>query len=176
MKAALFAVPLVVVVALVGLLLQGLRLDPREVDSPLVGKPAPAFALPALGGGAQITERDLQAEVSLLNVWASWCVSCRAEHEVLIALAAQEPQLAIYGLNYKDTPADAQAWLARLGNPYRASAMDARGQVGIDWGVYGVPETFLIDRQGIIRAKRIGPLTWDYVRDELLPLIRELRS
>ena len=175
MKRLLVAVPLLVLLALIAVLGRGLSLDPREVDSPLIGKPAPAFTLPVLGGDQLATQALFEGEVSLLKVWASWCVACRAEHGILNALS-QQPGMRIIGLNYKDEAGDAQRWLEQRGNPYVTSLRDYDGLVGIDWGVYGVPETFVIDRRGVIRAKRIGPLTWDYVNQDLLPLLQQLKA
>lgn len=172
MKRWAYVLPLLVVAAMVVVLFVGLSLDPREVDSPLIGKPAPAFALPALGQDRLLSEADLAQGVTLLNVWASWCPSCRIEHPVLMELARQ-PGIRIFGLNYKDDPADAQQWLQRHGDPYVASAMDRDGAVGLDWGVYGAPETFVLDDAGVVRAKRIGPVTWDWINSELMPLIAQ---
>lgn len=169
------AVPLIVLLALIVVLWRGLSLDPREVDSPLLGKPAPAFTLPVLGGDQMLSQDLFLGRVSLLNVWASWCVACRAEHGILNALSEQ-PGMTIYGLNYKDDVEDAKRWLAERGNPYTTTLRDSDGLVGIDWGVYGVPETFVVDKHGVIRAKRIGPLTWDYVNQDLLPLIAQLKA
>lgn len=169
-----FAIPLTVFVLIVGLLAYGLGLDPKKVPSPLIGKPAPAFSLARLDAPAQsVTQKDLLGQVWVLNVWASWCVSCRAEHEVITALSKQKLATLI-GLNYKDAPADARKWLEQLGDPYTTSIMDVEGRVGIDWGVYGVPETFIIDRDGLIKYKHIGPVTMESLEAELLPLLREL--
>ena len=160
--------------ALVALLAVGLTLNPREVPSPLVGKPAPAFELPLLNEPARtFSSRDMAGEVWLLNVWASWCVACRVEHPVLLELA-KSGAVPLYGLNYKDRREDGLPWLKRFGDPYVLSIHDLDGRLGIDYGVYGVPETFLIDKQGVIRYKRIGPLTGDIVKQKLLPLVSEL--
>ncbi len=175
MKRLKFAFPLVLVAALVVVLGRGLSLDPRKVDSPLIGKPAPAFSLPTLAGDQPLSHETLAQQVSLLNVWASWCVACRAEHDILVALGKRD-DVHLFGLNYKDNADDATQWLRQHGNPYIASAHDLAGLVGIDWGVYGVPETFVIDKRGIVRAKHIGPLTWPYVNQELLPLLRALEA
>jgi cytochrome c biogenesis protein CcmG/thiol:disulfide interchange protein DsbE len=169
-----FLIPLVIFAVLVFFLWQGLSRNPREVPSPLVGKPAPAFTLPRLDAPDKaFSPADMRGKVWLLNVWASWCVSCREEHPVLVDLA-KSGDVPIVGLNYKDQPADAQAWLARFGNPYQLSVMDADGRVGIDYGVYGVPETYVIDRQGIIRMKHIGPVTPEVLGTKILPLVAEL--
>jgi cytochrome c biogenesis protein CcmG/thiol:disulfide interchange protein DsbE len=161
---------------LVAFLYRGLSLDPKLVPSPLVGKPMPAFTLTRLQDpNASISDTDIKGKVALLNIWATWCVSCRAEHETLLELA-KTGKVDIYGLNYKDERAAAQQWLRQLGNPYVANAFDDTGRVGIDWGVYGAPETFVIDRQGIIRHKHVGPLTADVVNEEILPLVAELQT
>ena len=169
-----FAIPVAVFVALLLLLGIGLKLDPREVPSPLIGKPAPHFELPELREAAKtFSERDMRGKVWVLNVWASWCVSCREEHPVLLDLAASGA-VPIYGLNYKDKREDGLAWLKGMGDPYRVSIFDFDGRVGIDYGVYGVPETYVIDKIGVIRYKRIGPLTPEIVKEKVLPLVREL--
>lgn len=163
-------------VALVALLGVGLSLNPREVPSPLIDKPAPPFELPQLHEPAKtFSPSDLRGEVWLLNVWASWCVSCRDEHPVLMELA-RSGAVPIYGLNYKDRRAEAIAWLGRFGDPYRLSAVDTKGQIGIDYGVYGVPESYLIDKRGVIRYKQIGILTRDIVSTKVLPLVARLRE
>lgn len=171
-----FGVPLAVFVLLVLLLGIGLGLNPREVPSPLVGKPAPAFNLPQLHAPEQtFSPQELAGQVWILNVWASWCAACRDEHPVLEALAKSRA-VPIYGLNYKDRREDAIRWLKQFGDPYRLSIIDAEGRVGIDYGVYGVPETYVIDKRGVIRYKRIGPVTPEIVEKKLLPLIRELNA
>ena len=171
-----YLLPLGVFIVLAGFLAVGLRLDPREVPSPLVGKPAPAFTLPLLDApGQTLSTQDLRGKVWLLNVWASWCVACRHEHPLLVELA-KSGVVPIYGLNYKDERADAMKWLGQFGNPYTASISDTAGRVGIDFGVYGVPETFVIDKAGVIRHKVIGPITPDALRDEILPLVKKLNG
>ncbi len=170
-----YLVPLGLFAVLVGFLFVGLGLNPREVPSPLIDKPAPAFSLPQLHRPDQsLTQNDLRGRVWLLNVWASWCVSCRQEHPVLMDLA-RAGLVPVYGLNYKDRREDALAWLQEFGDPYAASLMDADGRIGIDYGVYGVPETFVIDKAGVIRYKHIGPLTVEGVRQKILPVIKELQ-
>jgi len=164
-----FAIPIAIFVALVALLGVGLKLDPREVPSPLIGKPAPHLRETT----KTFTERDMRGKVWMLNVWASWCVSCREEHPVLLDLAASGA-VPIYGLNYKDKREDGLAWLKGMGDPYQLSIYDFDGRVGIDYGVYAVPETFVIDKAGLIRYKRIGPLTPQIVKEKVLPLLREL--
>ncbi len=174
MKRIGFLVPLGVFIALAIVLGVGLNRDPREVPSPLIGKPAPAFSLARLDDPAKtVTLDDLKGRVWMLNVWASWCVACREEHPLLVDFAKQGV-LPIYGLDYKDTRDDADRWLGRMGDPYRASLFDDQGRVGIDFGVYGVPETFIIDKTGTIRMKHIGPLTPDVIASEILPLVRKL--
>jgi len=171
-----FLIPLGIFGALVALLYAGLYLNPREVPSPLIDKPAPAFSLPQLHDtGKTLSRQDLLGKVYLLNVWASWCVSCRDEQPVLMQLA-QTKQVEMYGLNYKDQRADALRWLEIFGNPYVASVSDMDGRVGIDWGVYGVPETFVIDRGGVIRYKHIGPVTPADLDTKLMPLVRKLQG
>lgn len=166
--------PLAIFVVLIAFLGVGLTLKPREVPSPLIGKPLPSFALPQLGAPDRLfSAQDMRGKVWLLNVWASWCVACRLEHPVLVNLAKTNSVL-IYGLNYKDQRDKAVEWLARFGNPYRESLSDTQGLVGIDLGVYGVPETFVIDKQGVIRHKQIGPITEQVLRDTILPLMRSL--
>jgi len=169
-----FAIPLGVFVLMVVLFGAGLRLDPKIVPSPLVEKPAPVFRLTRVKLPDQMLDNQVFTDqVSLFNVWASWCVSCRAEHPLLVGLA---PRISIYGLNYKDKREDAVRWLDSYGDPYVASAWDGDGRVGIDWGVYGVPETFVIDRSGVIRYKHIGPLTEQVIEQKILPLIKTLQE
>ncbi len=171
-----YLIPLGIFIVLVVFLARGLQLNPHEVPSPLIGKSAPDFLLPQLqDANQQLGRKDLLGKVSLLNVWASWCVACREEHPVLVEIA-RSGVVNIYGLNYKDTREDALRWLAQFGNPYLTSAFDEQGKVGIDYGVYGVPETYIIDRQGIIRHKVIGPITQENWDKELLPLIRKLQG
>ncbi|MGH8503870.1 MAG: DsbE family thiol:disulfide interchange protein [Gammaproteobacteria bacterium] len=169
LPAALFGV-------LVVFLSVGLNRDPSTVPSPLIGKPAPAFTLPQLKDPERtFTNHDLTGDVSLVNVWATWCAACYDEHPVLVELA-RSGQVPIYGLNLKDQRAAARRWLRELGDPYAAIAFDADGRVAIDWGVYGAPETFVVDKQGIIRYKHIGPLTADVLTQTILPLVRRLRE
>ena len=171
-----YLAPLVIFLALAGLLYRGLSIDPRLVPSPLIGKAAPAFSLATLKDPSNtLSEADFKGQVSLLNVWATWCGACRAEHPVLVQLA-NSGAVPIYGLNYKDQRPEALRWLQQFGDPYRANAFDADGRVGIDWGVYGAPETFVIDKQGVIRHKHVGPLTQDVLLQEILPLVDQLRA
>lgn len=169
-----FLLPLGVFVALLGFLYVGLHLNPREIPSPFIGKPAPAFKLTQLTEPDKtISNQDMQGKVWLLNVWASWCVSCREEHPVLMHFS-KTGAVPLIGLNYKDTRSEGNGWLNQFGNPYEASAFDADGSVGINYGVYGVPETFVIDKRGIIRMKYTGPITPQVITEKLLPLIKEL--
>ena len=167
--------PLALFLGLLALLGVGLRLDPAVLPSPLVGKPAPAFQLALLHDPARtLSNRDMAGQVWLLNVWASWCTACGDEHPALMRLAASGA-VPVVGLNYKDERGAGLAWLERHGNPYAASAFDADGATGIDFGVYGVPETFVIDRRGMIRLKHVGVLTPRVIEETLLPLVRELQ-
>ena len=176
MKSLRFLVPLGIFLVLCVFLGIGLGLNPREVPSPLIDKPAPAFSLPRLDDAQKTLSRDdMLGKVWLLNVWASWCAPCREEHPLVIDLAKRQV-VPVYGLNYKDTRAAASNWLARLGNPYQATAFDQDGRVGIDFGVYAVPETFIIDQQGTIRFKHIGPLTPQVVREQIEPLVKQLQN
>jgi cytochrome c biogenesis protein CcmG/thiol:disulfide interchange protein DsbE len=171
-----YIIPLVLFIILAVFLALGLNLNPREIPSPLLGKPAPAFSAPKLDEPSKLlSQSDLKGQVWLFNVWASWCASCRSEHPILIQLA-QKKAVVIIGLNYKDEPEAAKRWLAQLGNPYDVSIMDQDGRIGIDWGVYGVPETFVIDKQGVIRYKHTGPVTSDDVQKTFLPLIAQLQA
>lgn len=169
-----YLLPLAIFALLLGFLGVGLRLDPREVPSPFIGKPAPGFSAQRLEDqDALLTPAELQGKVWLLNVWASWCASCRIEHPVLMAFA-RSSAVPLVGLNYKDKRADGLAWLRAHGNPYLTSAYDHDGRIGIDYGVYGVPETFVIDRRGIIRLKHVGPLTEKVLAEKIRPLLAEL--
>jgi cytochrome c biogenesis protein CcmG/thiol:disulfide interchange protein DsbE len=161
---------------LVALLAVGLTRNPREVPSPLVGKPAPTFELPRLADpAARFSPEEMKGKVWLLNVWASWCVTCRDEHPVLVEFAKAK-QAPLVGLNYKDPRDDALKWLARYGDPYLLSVADTAGRIGIDYGVYGVPETYVIDKAGVIRFKQIGPVTPAILAGKIVPLIRELEK
>ncbi|QAU35476.1 DsbE family thiol:disulfide interchange protein [Janthinobacterium sp. 17J80-10] len=169
-----FLLPFIGFLVLLAFLAIGLRLNPREVPSPLIGKPAPAFVLPQLHAPAEtVSARQMAGQVWIFNVWASWCVACRQEHPVLMDLA-KTAGVPLVGLNYKDGRDQGAAWLREHGDPYAVSAFDGEGRVGIDYGVYGVPETFVVDKQGIIRLKITGPLTPKDVESRLLPLLREL--
>lgn len=168
--------PLGIFLVLVGFLAVGLKLNPREVPSPLVGRLAPPFDLPLLHQpDKRFAPGDMRGKVWLLNVWASWCVSCREEHPHLVDLS-RKGVLPILGLNYKDRGDEATAWLKRFGDPYQLSVVDADGRIGIDYGVYGVPETYLIDTEGVIRYKQIGPVTAEVLEKKILPLAQSLKK
>jgi cytochrome c biogenesis protein CcmG, thiol:disulfide interchange protein DsbE len=176
MKRLWFLIPLAAFFALAAILARGLKLDPHEVPSPLIDKPAPAFALTRLDDPTQtIRLADMHGKVWILNVWASWCVSCREEHPLLVEFSKKH-LVPIYGLDYKDQRADASGWLARFGNPYDASLFDGEGRTGIDFGVYGVPETFVIDQNGVIRMKHIGPLTQEALTTKIEPFLEKLKK
>jgi cytochrome c biogenesis protein CcmG/thiol:disulfide interchange protein DsbE len=169
-------IPLGIFIVLLVFLGIGLTRDPHEIPSPLIGKPAPTFTAPVLNKpGQTLSAKDMLGKVWLLNTWASWCVACRQEHPLLVEFSKSNP-LPIIGLDYKDQEADGMQWLARFGNPYTTSIADRDGRIGIDFGVYGVPESFLIDKAGIIRYKQIGPFTEDDLLKKLLPLIKELEK
>jgi cytochrome c biogenesis protein CcmG/thiol:disulfide interchange protein DsbE len=173
---ARFVLPFAIFLLLVVFLAAGLKLRPSEVPSPLIGKPAPAFELPRLKQPREMwSPQEARGKVWLLNVWASWCVSCRDEHPLLIKLA-RSGVAPIYGLNYKDKRQDALDWLDKFGDPYVLSVLDLEGRVGIDYGVYGVPETYVIDDKGVIRHKHIGPLTSEAMEKTILPLIHKLNG
>jgi len=168
--------PLAIFIIVAGFLFVGLSLNPRDIGSTRLDKGAPEFNLPTVMDPATtLSEQDFLGQVSLFNAWASWCVSCRYEHPLLMELA-NRTDIPIYGLNYKDTRLEAQQLLTRQGNPYRASAFDAEGRVGIDWGLTGTPETFVVDQQGIVRYKHTGPLTVEVLEREIFPLMQELNT
>ena len=174
MKSVRFLAPLLIFVVVAVFLALGLKLDPREVPSPLIDKSAPEFELPRLlQMEGVVGTAEMRGEAWLLNVWASWRSACRVEHALLNDLAGRQI-VRIVGLNYKDAPADARSWLREFGNPYDIIAVDREGDVGIDWGVYGVPETFVIDREGVIRYKHIGPVDAKVLSETILPLISQL--
>ena len=171
-----YLLPLIAFVILAAFLLVGLNLNPRKVPSPLIGKPAPVFNLQQLHEPENIFKsKDNLGKVWLLNVWASWCASCRDEHPLLVQLAKANV-VPIYGLNYKDKRNLAIQWLEQLGDPYTKSIMDPEGRVGIEYGVYGVPETYVIDKSGVIQYKQIGPVTGDVLEKTILPLVKELQG
>lgn len=169
-----YLIPLVLFLVLVVFLAIGLTRDPSKLPSALLDKPAPTFRLPQLKDPAKtFSAEDMRGKVWILNVWASWCIACREEHPYLDSYA-KSGTVPIYGLNYKDEPEDALAWLGELGDPYVLSAVDHDGRVGIDYGVYGAPETYLIDKSGTIRHKHVGPVTPDVWNKEFLPLVQQL--
>ena len=189
-----FLIPLALFMGLVVFLAVGLKRDPREIPSPLVGKPAPAFSLPTLTGDKPFSPADYKGQVWLFNVWATWCVACREEHPLLVAFSKTQ-SIPIVGLSYKEIQASDQAngplgaeakqaparqrslrLLQRQGDPYKLPVMDLDGRVGIDYGVYGVPETYVIDKQGVIRYKQVGPVTPELLQQKILPLIQELQK
>jgi cytochrome c biogenesis protein CcmG/thiol:disulfide interchange protein DsbE len=171
-----YLIPLGLFIVLVVFLAIGLSRDPHEIPSPLINKPAPAFQLTQLHEPTKsFKAEEMRGKVWLLNAWASWCVSCREEHPLLLEFSKSSPA-PIYGLDYKDSRDDALSWLNEFGNPYVLSAFDADGRVGIDFGVYGVPETYVIDRNGVIRFKQIGPITREVWEQTILPLIKDLNK
>jgi cytochrome c biogenesis protein CcmG/thiol:disulfide interchange protein DsbE len=175
-KVVVYLLPLVAFLVVAIFLMRGLWLNPREIPSPLIDKPAPSFSLAQLARPeAQFSPTDMKGQVWLLNVWASWCVACRQEHPLLVDLAGRKA-VPIIGLNYKDKPDAATAWLAQLGNPYNLSVKDTDGRIGIEYGVYGVPETFVIDKNGVIRYKQIGPITEEVWKAKMLPMLEALRK
>ncbi len=174
-RSAALILPLLIFVAIALFLAIGLTRDPREVPSPLIGKPVPTFSLPPVRGRSLgLASADLKGQVSLVNVFASWCVACRAEHPLLMQIR-REGIVPVHGLNYKDQPDDAARWLDEKGDPYTRTGADLDGRVAIDWGVYGVPETFVIDRDGRIAYKMIGPISPAVWNETLLPLIQKLQ-
>lgn len=163
-------------IALVALLALGLQLDPREVPSPLIGRPAPAFELPLLAEpDRRFSEKTMLGQVWVLNVWASWCPPCLVEHPV-VSQMSRSGLAPVVGLNYKDTREEALPWLERNGNPFQVVVFDPNGRIGIDYGVYGVPETYVIDRKGVIRYKHIGPLSAEVVQKRIEPMLKDLAS
>lgn len=170
-----YGIPLIVFIMLIGLFWVGLGLNPRELPSPLVGREAPKFNIPELyDPQRRVSEADLKGEVTVLNVFASWCVSCRREHGLLVQMSKQG--IRLIGLNYKDEADDAKEYLRRGGNPYLLTGFDQRGDAGIEWGVYGTPETFIIDRQGVVRYKHTGPLYPGILTETIYPLLAELNQ
>lgn len=168
--------PLAIFLGLLFFLGIGLRLNPRDVPSPFIGKAAPSFQIAQLHyPDRTISSKEMQGKVWLLNVWASWCAACRVEHPVLMELARSNV-VPIVGLNYKDERTDGINWLQRHGDPYVVSAFDGEGRIGIDFGVYGIPETFVVDKAGIIRLKHTGPVTQEFIKKTLLPLLSELNN
>ncbi len=176
MKKLIYILPLIAFFVLVGFFVIGLQKDPSLIPSPLIGKPVPAFTTTQLlDTDKSFSQADLKGEVSLLNFWATWCPTCRAEHDVFMEIARNK-LVPIYGIDYKDKPEDAKQWLAQLGDPYKTVAVDPKGEIGINWGLYGTPETFVIDQQGIIRYKHVGPVSWQVWKEDLEPIVNELRN
>ena len=171
-----YFVPVTVFVAVAILFAWGLTRDPRVIPSNLIGKPVPQFSLPPVQGRTLgLSSADLAGEVSLVNVFASWCAECRLEHPLIMQLKSQGV-VAIHGLNYKDQPGDAERWLNKLGDPYTRTGADIKGRVGIDWGVYGVPETFVVSKDGRIAYKHIGPLSVEALEKKIIPLVETLKA
>lgn len=166
---------IIVLVALLAFLGIGLTLDPREIPSPLIGKPAPEFSGKTLLGNKIFSKKDLLGKVSLVNVWATWCPSCRAEHDVLMAIN-NTGEVKIYGIDWKDQPEKAREWLQKLGNPYTLNIDDQNGDIGIDFGVYGAPETYIVDPTGNIAYKHTGPITWSDWQKKIRPKIQSLQE
>ncbi len=171
-----YLAPLVLFIVMAIFLALGLNLNPRDIPSPLINQAAPDFSLPVLGQTGRVLTKDaLIGDVWIFNVWASWCGSCRIEHPIFNQLAKKK-LVTLVGLNYKDEPEAAKQWLAQLGNPYDISVMDQEGRTGIDYGVYGVPETFIIDKKGIVRYKHTGPVEVYDMQNTLIPLIKQLQA
>lgn len=176
MRGLRFIIPLLLFAVIGAFLYKGLSNDPRNIPSPLVGKPAPAFSLPVLGAGGQTWgPEDMRGKVWLLNVWGSWCAACQVEHPLFNEIA-REGTLPLVGLAWKDDPAASTRWLERLGNPYSVVISDRPGRTVIDYGVYGAPESFLVDKRGVIRFKQTGPFSPEIIRDTLMPLVRQLEA
>jgi len=168
-----YAIPIVIFAGLAAVFYRGLDLNPRYIPSPMVGKPAPEFSLPSLRDpSVPVGTADFDGKLALLNVWGTWCIECRYEHEYLLELS-RTSGIPIYGFNLKDDRASALEWLATLGDPYVASAADEEGRVAIDWGIYGAPETFLIGPDGTILQKHISPMTAAVWERDFLPIVRE---
>ncbi len=171
-----YLLPVILFFVLCGFLFIGLYKDPSEVPSPLIGKSVPEFSLPMLlDSSVQFSNKEFLGKVSILNVWATWCFACKQEHPALLELAKRNIA-PIYGLNYKDDAEKAKLYLRDFGNPFKANAFDEAGRVAIDWGVYGAPETFVVDQKGIIRFKHIGPLTLEDLNNKIQPLIQQLNN
>jgi cytochrome c biogenesis protein CcmG/thiol:disulfide interchange protein DsbE len=175
MRRLLFILPAVALVLLgaVFVVLLSSPRDPGEIPSPFIGKPVPAFRLPALNGDGEVSDADLRGGVSVFNVFASWCLPCKIEHPILMRMA-REDRVRVIGLNYKDKPSDAKKWLAELGNPFARIGADEKGRVAIDFGVYGVPETFIVDARGIIRYKHVGPIHPGEYTEKIVPVVERL--
>jgi len=171
-----YFIPLLVFLGITLFLWRGLSHDPSEIPSPFINKPLPKFHAQTLfQSNNALSNQQFLGHISLLNVWATWCISCRAEHPILMEIA-QSKEVALYGLDYKDDRKMAKQWLAKYGNPYQIIAFDPTGQLGIDLGVYGTPETFIIDQKGFVRFKYVGPISPTVWQDELLPKIKQLQN
>ena len=175
MKRWLMLIPLAVFLSMAWFLYKGLYLDPTELPSAMIDKPFPAFSLPSVEGDKTLTEADLKGKPALVNVWATWCISCRVEHPVLTRFA-ETKRLRVVGYNWKDEPADALRWLEQFGNPFWLVLADVEGRAAIDWGIYGAPETFLVDANGMIQWKHVGPLTDAVINDELMPALQAIEA
>ena len=175
MRRLIYLLPIAAFMALAGYFVVSLSRDPSVLPSAMINQPAPAFTLAGLQGQPGLARDEFRGQVVLINFFASWCVPCRAEHPLLMQLAA-ELKAPVYGIDYKDKPEDAARFLSELGDPYGRIGADRDGRVGIDFGVYGVPETYVIDRNGVIRYKRIGPVTVPILQEKILPLVRQLQG
>ncbi|MBP2300358.1 DsbE family thiol:disulfide interchange protein [Azospirillum picis] len=178
MRRLLYLLPFLLFIGVGVAFYLGFERDPRDIPSALIDKPAPVFELPPIEGlpaSAGLSSARLTGDVTLVNVFASWCIPCKAEHPVITRLS-REKGVTVFGINYKDKPEDARTWLSRNGDPYAAIGADQDGRVSIDWGVYGVPESYLIDRQGRIRFKHVGPLTPEVIDQQILPMVKHLRQ
>ncbi|HYH37758.1 MAG TPA: DsbE family thiol:disulfide interchange protein [Azospirillum sp.] len=174
MRRLIYILPLLILAVVAAFFFLGFNRDPKLVPSPMIGKPAPEFSVPGLrGSDGSVSNASFEGKVTLLNFFASWCVPCRVEHPLLMDLARNK-SVRIVGVDYKDKPEDALVWLRQLGDPYGVIGADRDGRAAIDWGVYGVPESYIIDKQGVIRFKQVGPITEDVWRTEMAPLIKEL--
>lgn len=176
MRRLLYLLPFLLFIGVGAAFYLGFQRDPRDIPSALIDKPVPAFDLPPLPGRAEgLSSARLTGDVTLVNVFASWCIPCKAEHPVITRLA-REQGVTVRAINHKDKAEDALNWLARNGDPYASIGVDLDGRTSIDWGVYGVPESFLIDRQGRIRFKHVGPLTPQVIEEQILPMVKHLRQ
>ncbi len=176
MRRLLYLLPFLLFIGVGVAFYLGFQRDPRDIPSALIDKPVPTFDLPPLPGRAEgLSSARLTGDVTLVNVFASWCIPCKAEHPVITRLA-REQGVTVRAINHKDKAEDALNWLARNGDPYASIGVDLDGRTSIDWGVYGVPESFLIDRQGRIRFKHVGPLTPQVIEEQILPMVKHLRQ
>jgi cytochrome c biogenesis protein CcmG/thiol:disulfide interchange protein DsbE len=174
MKRLVYLLPLLILVVVAGFFFVGFNRDPKLIPSPMIDKPSPAFSVPGLrGNDGTVSNARFEGKVTLVNFFASWCIPCRIEHPLLMELA-RTGAVQIVGVNYKDKPEDALNWLRQLGDPYGVIGADRDGRAAIDWGVYGVPESYIVDKQGRIRFKQVGPITEDVWRKDMAPMIKEL--